>query len=42
MGAGDPLEPALAAAFAEAGPTLIDVTTDPGGYGAQLAALRGG
>ena len=42
VGAGDPLEPALSAAFAEAGPTLIDVTTDPGGYGAQLAALRGG
>ena len=42
VGAGEPLEPALGAAFAEAGPTLIDVTTDPGGYGAQLAALRGG
>jgi len=42
VGPGEPLEPALAAAFAEAGPTLIDVTTDPGGYGAQLAALRGG
>jgi len=42
VGHSDPLEPALSAAFAEAGPTLIDVTTDPGGYGAQLAALRGG
>ncbi len=38
---GDPLEPALRAAFAEDGPTLIDVTTDASGYGAQLAALRG-
>jgi acetolactate synthase-1/2/3 large subunit len=42
VGPGDPLEPALAAAFAEEGPTLIDVTTDASGYGAQLAALRGG
>ena len=41
VAAGEALEPALAAAFAEDGPTLIDVTTDPSGYGAQLAALRG-
>ena len=36
------LEPALRTAFAEHGPTLVDVTIDPSGYGAQLAALRGG
>ncbi len=41
VGPGDPLEPALRAAFAEDGPTLIDVTIDASGYGAQLAALRG-
>ncbi len=42
VGPGDPLEPALRTAFAEPDPTLIDVTLDPSGYGAQLAALRGG
>jgi acetolactate synthase-1/2/3 large subunit len=46
VAAGEPLEPALRAAFATAfagdGPTLVDVTTDASGYGAQLAALRGG
>lgn len=41
VAAGEALEPALSAAFAEPGPTLIDVTTDASGYGAQLAALRG-
>ncbi len=41
VGADEALEPALQAAFAEDGPTLIDVTTDASGYGAQLAALRG-
>jgi acetolactate synthase-1/2/3 large subunit len=41
VGPGDPLEPALRAAFAHQGPTLVDVTIDPSGYGAQLAALRG-
>jgi len=41
VGGGEALEPALEAAFAEDGPTLIDVTTDASGYGAQLAALRG-
>jgi acetolactate synthase-1/2/3 large subunit len=41
VGRGDPLEPALRAAFAHQGPTLVDVTIDPSGYGAQLAALRG-
>ena len=41
VGAGEPLESVLRTAFAEAGPTLIDVTTDASGYGAQLAALRG-
>ncbi len=29
------------AALAHQGPTLVDVTIDPSGYGAQLAALRG-
>ena len=33
--------PALRAAFARPGPTLVDVTIDPSGYGAQLTALRG-
>ncbi len=41
VAAGVPIEPALSAAFAEDGPTLIDVIIDPSGYGAQLAALRG-
>ena len=41
VGPGDALEPALRAAFAHPGPTLVDVTIDPSGYGAQLAALRG-
>ena len=41
VAAGEALEPALRAAFAEPGPTLIDVTIDASGYGAQLAALRG-
>ena len=41
VAAGEPLDPALQAAFAEEGPTLVDVTTDASGYGAQLAALRG-
>jgi acetolactate synthase-1/2/3 large subunit len=37
----DDLTPAMTAAFAHAGPTLIDVTVDPSGYGDQLVALRG-
>ena len=41
VAAGEALEPALRAALAEDGPTLVDVTIDPSGYGAQLAALRG-
>ena len=41
VGPDDPLEPALRAAFAHPGPALVDVTIDPSGYGAQLAALRG-
>jgi acetolactate synthase-1/2/3 large subunit len=41
VAAGEPLESVLRTAFAEDGPTLIDVTTDASGYGAQLAALRG-
>lgn len=32
---------ALTAAFADDGPSLIDVMVDPSGYPAQLAALRG-
>ncbi len=41
VGRGEPVEPALRAAFAEDGPTLVDVRVDASGYGAQLAALRG-
>ena len=37
----DDLTPAMTAAFAHAGPTLIDVTVDSSGYGDQLVALRG-
>lgn len=37
----DDLTPAMTAAFAHAGPALIDVTVDSSGYGDQLAALRG-
>jgi len=35
------LAPALNAAFAGPGPALLDVAVDPGGYRAQLEALRG-
>ena len=31
----------MTAAFAHAGPTLIDVSVDSSGYGDQLVALRG-
>jgi acetolactate synthase-1/2/3 large subunit len=41
VAAGEALESVLRTAFAEDGPTLIDITTDASGYGAQLAALRG-
>ncbi len=41
VGPDDALEPALREAFAHPGPGLVDVTIDPSGYGAQLAALRG-
>ena len=41
VGREDAIEPALRAAFAHPGPTLVDVTIDPSGYGAQLTALRG-
>jgi acetolactate synthase-1/2/3 large subunit len=41
VGPGEALEPALGEAFAHDGPGLVDVTIDPSGYGAQLAALRG-
>ena len=33
--------PAVKAAFDGTGPTLIDVTVDPSGYGEQLESLRG-
>ncbi len=39
--ADDAREPALREAFAHPGPGLVDVTINPSGYGAQLAALRG-
>ncbi len=35
------LEPALREALSVTGPSLVDVTIDPSGYRAQLAALRG-
>ena len=41
VGAADPLAPALAQAFAEDGPALVDVTVDPDAYNAQYEALRG-
>ena len=37
----DDLTPAMTAAFAHAGPALIDITVDSSGYGDQLVALRG-
>ncbi|MDE0051881.1 MAG: thiamine pyrophosphate-dependent enzyme [Rhodospirillales bacterium] len=39
--AGEPLTPALAEAFAHAGPALIDVTVDADAYTSQYEALRG-
>ena len=39
--ASEPLAPALAEAFAETGPTLIDIAVDPATYNAQYEALRG-
>ena len=41
VAATDPLAPALAEAFAEDGPALVDVTVDPDTYNAQYEALRG-
>ena len=41
VAATDPLAPALAQAFAEDGPALVDVTVDPDTYNAQYEALRG-
>ncbi len=41
VGAGEPLAPALRAAFAADGPAVVDVACDASGYAAQLAALRG-
>lgn len=41
VGRHDQFEDVLRLAFAHDGPSLIDVTVDPSGYGAQLAALRG-
>jgi acetolactate synthase-1/2/3 large subunit len=40
VGADQDLAPVLAEAFAVSGPALIDLETDPSGYGDQLAALR--
>ncbi|MCP4327738.1 MAG: thiamine pyrophosphate-binding protein [Alphaproteobacteria bacterium] len=41
VAAEDSLEPVLAEAFAIDGPALIDIVTDPSGYGDQLVNLRG-
>ena len=41
VAAADPLEPALARAFAQGGPVLVDVAVDPSAYNAQFEALRG-
>ena len=41
IGLQEPLQPALTAALAHDGASLIDVAVDPSGYGDQLAALRG-
>ena len=41
VAATEPLAPALAQAFAENGPALVDVTVDPDAYNAQYEALRG-
>jgi len=41
VGASDALKPVLEEAFNGDGPALVDVAVDPGGYGDQLAAIRG-
>ena len=41
IGLREPLQPAIAAALAHDGASLIDVAVDPSPYGDQLAALRG-
>ena len=41
VAATEPLVPALAQAFAQDGPALVDVTVDPDAYNAQYEALRG-
>ena len=41
VAATEPLAPALAEAFADDGPALVDVTVDPDAYNAQYEALRG-
>jgi thiamine pyrophosphate-dependent acetolactate synthase large subunit-like protein len=38
--ANQSIEDILPAVFSADGPTVIDVTTDPSGYGNQLAAIR--
>jgi acetolactate synthase-1/2/3 large subunit len=38
---GDDIRPVLKRAFAEDGPTLIDVVASAEGYGDQLVRLRG-
>jgi len=40
VGADEPIEDVLPLALSTTGPSLIDVTTNPGGYRDQLAALR--
>ncbi len=40
VGADEPIEDVLSLALSTTGPSLVDVTTDPGGYRDQLAALR--
>lgn len=41
VGPHEPLAPAIAAALAHDGASLIDIAVDPSPYGDQLAALRG-
>ncbi len=41
VGPGEPVAPALLAAFATDGPAVVDVVCDASGYAAQMSALRG-
>ncbi len=40
IGAGESIEDVLPAAFSTTGPSVIDVTTNPSGYGDQLTSIR--